>query len=272
MFRSLITLLVAALTFETVVAQIVNIEEVRADKDTSKTISGIAGLDFSVFNQNAGKNKPNNYLQLTFNSATGYNSNKHSYGLINHFNYILVNFTSDSLRNTVANTWYSHFRVNLLRKKRLSYELFVQGQADRARGLEWRFLTGGYFRYRLRAEEKKLNTFLGVGLMYEHEVWQNPELNYELETSDLPKFTNYLSCHYKPTANLEFNGIVYYQAGYSSLIERFRNRVSGDLSLAFKLSKALSFKTTFDCTYEDEPIVPVTKFVFTLANGFAVNF
>ena len=272
MFRVYLFLILSVPALDVARGQIVNIEEARADKDTSKVISGIAGLDFSLYNQNAGKDKPNNYLQLAFDSATGYNSLDHSYVLINHLNYILVNFTSDSLRNTVANTWYSHFRVNLYRKKRLSYELFIQGQADRARGLEGRFLGGGYLRFSLQAQEKKLNIFLGAGLMYEHEEWENPELQNNIQISSLPKSTNYLSAKYKPTGNIEINAITYYQVGYSNAIESFRNRVSGDISMAFKLSNAIAFKTSFNCIYEDKPIVPVTRFVFALANGIEVKF
>src|SRR3712207_7471735 len=37
--------------------------------------------------------------------------------------------------------------------------------------------------------------------------------------------------------NVQANAIVYYQVGYSKLIDDFRNRVSGEVSLGVKLTK-----------------------------------
>lgn len=267
-----VTLLFSAFWISAANAQIVNIEEGRVDRDSSNYIAGKAGLNFSLYNQNAGKNQPNNFLQLIFNANPAYISPKHSYLLVNYINYLLVNFNSDSLRNTVAKTGYSHFRVNLFRERRLSYEFFAQVQADKTRGLELRVLSGANLRYKVTRYEHKLTIYLGTGLMYEHETWINPQQEGQVRISDLPKSTNYVSAKFKPNDILEVNGIAYYQFGYSGRIDRFRNRVSGDISLNVKLSNVFGFKTNFNCTYEDEPIVPVTKFVYSLSNGIEVSF
>ncbi|MDX5438655.1 MAG: hypothetical protein LPK03_15750, partial [Pontibacter sp.] len=124
-------------------AQILNIERSRVERDTIHYFTGKAGVNFSMFNRNAGKNNPNNYLQLTFTGDLAYISAKHSYLLLNYYNYLLVNYDSREQRNTVASTGYSHFRINFLRNRKLSYELFTQVQADKARGLELRTLAGG---------------------------------------------------------------------------------------------------------------------------------
>ncbi|PIQ22835.1 MAG: hypothetical protein COW65_00920 [Cytophagales bacterium CG18_big_fil_WC_8_21_14_2_50_42_9] len=254
-------------------AQIVNIEEGRMGRDSSNHVAGQIGLDFSLYNQNAGRNQPNNYLQLTFKGDLAYNTPKHTYLFLNYFNYLLVNFNVEAQRNTVAQQGYSHLRANLYQARRLSYELFAQAQADKARGLEWRTLEGGYLRFRLmRQENKNINVFLGAGAMHEHEEWENPELAQQLQISNLVKWTSYVSAKFNIDKNIQANAITYYQVGYSKIIAAFRNRVSGDISLAVTLNKTLSFKTSFNCTYEDRPIVPVTKFVYTLANGIAVNF
>ncbi len=108
--------------------------------------------------------------------------------------------------------------------------------------------------------------------MHEHEEWENPELEQKLQISNLVKATSYVSAKINLNQNLQANAITYYQTGYSKLIQNFRNRVSGDISLAVKLNKILALKTSFNCTYEDRPIVPVTKFVYTLTNGIAVKF
>ena len=267
-FTLLFFFLVAA-----VQAQIVNIEEGRVGRDSSNHLAGQVGLDFSLFNQNAGRNQPNNYLQLTFNGDLVYHSGKHAYFLLNYVDYLLVNYTDQAQRNTVAHQGYSHLRVNLYQARRLSYELFVQAQVDKARGLEWRLLKGGYLRYRLlHRADNAIVVYAGAGLMQEHEEWENPELAQRLEVSNLVKGTSYVSAKYAVSQNIQANAIVYYQVGYSKKIAAFRNRVSGDISLAVKLNKVLAFKTSFNCTYEDRPVVPVTRLVYTLANGLVISF
>lgn len=252
-------------------AQILNIERSRVDRDSAGYFTGKGGLSFSMFNRNAGKDNPNNYLQLTFNGDVAYIAEKHSYLLLNYYNYLLVNYDSEELRNTVASTGYSHFRVNFMRKKRLSYEAFTQVQADKARGLELRTLAGGGVRYRLLSGEDG-SVYFGTGLMHEHEEWENPDMEQEFIVSDLFKSTNYLSGKVKLNEQVSTEGIAYYQVGHDKTIDRFRNRISGDISLQVKLTNVFSFKTNFNCVYEDKPIVPVTKFVYAISNGIQVQF
>ncbi|MGV3502617.1 MAG: DUF481 domain-containing protein [Adhaeribacter sp.] len=254
-------------------AQIVNIEQGRAGRDTSNHVAGHIGLDFSLFNQNAGKNQPNNYLRLALNGDLVYHSPLHTYFFLNYLNYLLVNYTDDTQRKTVAEQGYSHLRANFYQARRLSYEVFVQGQADKPRGLEWRSLAGGYLGFRVKEElEQDIQIFLGLGAMQEHEEWENPELEQKLEVANQLKAASYLSARYKLNPNVQAKATAYYQTGYSRKIDAFRNRVSGDISLAVKLNKVLAFKTSFNCTYEDRPLVPVTKFVYALSNGILVSF
>jgi hypothetical protein len=254
-------------------AQIVNVEEGRIGRDSSNHVAGKVGLAFSVYNQNAGPSQPNNYLQLTFNGGLAYNTAKHTFMFLNFFDYLLVNYTVPAQRNTVAEQGYTHLRANLYQARRLSYELFAQGQVDKARGLAWRSLGGGYLRFRMmRQEDKTINVFFGAGLMQEHEEWRNPQREQGLTISNLLKWTSYASAKFIIRQNVQANAITYYQVGYSNKIEAFRNRVSGDISLAVKLNKILAFTTRFNCTYEDRPVVPVTRFVYTLSNGIAINF
>ncbi|MBF9253854.1 DUF481 domain-containing protein [Pontibacter sp. 172403-2] len=271
--------LIAALSFSFCLAsffaanaQILNIERARVEQDSANYLTGKLGINFSVYNQNAGKNNPNNYLQFTFNGDLAYVSPQNSYLLINNYNYLLVNFTSEEQRNTVASTGYAHFRVNFLRKRKLSYELFAQVQADKARGLELRTLAGGGLRIAvLRGAD--VSVYAGTGLMHEHEEWRNlAQEGSGYRIADLVKSTNYISTKAKLSEQLSTEGIVYYQFGYDNNIARMRNRVSGDVSLNVKLNSKFAFRTSFNCTFENRPIVPVTKFVYALTNGIQMQF
>ena len=252
-------------------AQILNIERSRVAQDSADYVTGKAAFNFSMFNRNAGRNNPNNFLQLTFDGSSAYVSEKHSYQLLGNLNYLLVNYTSRESRNTVASNWYAHFRVNLLRKRQLSYELFTQYQADLARGLEVRSLTGGGLRYALLWEDD-VHVAIGSGLMYEHEEWKDPEQEGRLRVADLLKSTNYASVRAKFNEQVGTNAIIYYQTGYDHTIARVRNRISGDISFDVKVLNRLSLKTSFSCTFEDKPIVPVTKFVYSITNGVQYEF
>ena len=252
-------------------AQILNIERLRVEKDSINYFTGKAGLNFSMFIRNAGKNNPNNYLQLTFDGNIAFISAKHSYLLLNYYNYLLVNYDSRAERNTVASTGYSHFRTNFFYRSPFSYELFVQAQADKARGLELRTLAGGGIRYRL-LRTKNATIYVGTGLMHEHEEWENPGEETNIIISDQLKSTNYVSLKTKLNDYVSTEGIVYYQVGYADVIERYRNRVSGDITLQVKLTNRLNLRTNFNCTYEDEPIVPITNFVYSISNGVQVQF
>ena len=266
-------LLLLVFAFQSVAnAQIVNIEQGRSGRDSSNFFAGKFTTSFSLYNQNAGKNRPNNYLQLTLNGDVAYNSAQHTYLLLNYFNYLLVNYTDKTQRNTIAKQGYSHFRVNFHQAQRLSTELFVQAQVEKARGLEFRTLEGGYLRFRLMRNFKNVNVYFGTGLMHEHEEWENPEAENRLVVSNLLKTTNYVSARMKLQDNVQANAIVYYQTGYARVIDDFRNRISGDISLDVKLNKVLAFRTSFNCAYEDEPVVPVTKFVYAIRNGLTVGF
>ncbi|WP_181163717.1 DUF481 domain-containing protein [Pontibacter mangrovi] len=251
--------------------QILNIERARVEQDSANYFTGKAGLSFSMFNRNAGKDNPNNYLQLTFDGNVAYVSKLHSYLLLNYYNYLLVNYDSKELRNTVASTGYSHVRVNFFRARRLSYEAFSQVQADKARGLELRTLAGAGLRYRLLKREAS-GVYLGSGLMHEHEEWSNPEEDNQLIASNLVKLTNYVSGKATINENVGAEGIAYYQVGYDKRIDSFRNRISGDVSLQVKIYKWFSIRTGFSCTFEDKPIVPVTRFVYAISNGVQVQF
>ncbi|MFT2007762.1 DUF481 domain-containing protein [Pontibacter sp. 13R65] len=248
-----------------------NIERARLQRDSANYFTGSAGLNFSMYNRNAGRDNPNNFLQLTFTGDIGYFSRRHAYMLLNNYDYILVNFSSRETRNTVASNGFTHFRINLHRKQKLSYELFVQLQNDQARGLDLRTLSGAGVRIALLRNDA-VQLYAGTGLMHEHETWKDPDRDGVFQTSDLLKSTNYTSIRAKLNDLVSTSAIVYYQTGYDKAISRLRNRLSGDVGFDVKIYGKLSLRTNFNFTFEDEPIVPVTKFIYSINNGFKYEF
>ena len=166
---------------------------------------------------------------------------------------------------------YLHARSNFLRKRRLSHELFTQYQYDRVRGLRDRWLAGGGLRWRW-LESDKSSLYLGAGIMYEVEQWQDPEAENKFIQPKLWKSANYLSLNTAFSNQVSLHAISYYQTGFDNSIDAFRHCISATATLRVKLSSKLTFKTSFDGVYENRPVIPITKFIYSLNNGLTVSF
>ncbi len=253
------------LAFETATAQILNIEKTRVKGDTTHVLTGRFAVNFNLFNRDAGEDDPNNFLNLTLNANLVYFSELHAYLLIGRLNYLSVT------ENPVISTGYAHFRVNFLSHQRLSYETFTQIQYDQSRGLRDRWLIGSGIRYKIIQQQKtKLN--LGIGLMYETEQWNDPITEGELIIPQLLKASNYIGFEKNVSDQISLHTIAYYQVGYDKTISAFRHRLSGDMRVMFALSKVLSFSIHFNGVYENRPIIPITKFIYSLSNGLTFKF
>ncbi len=246
-------------------AQILNVEKSRLEADTSKRFIGNVNVGFNLNNRGAIAERSITYLGITANSNTAYLSKANMYSLINFFNYI----SNDG--NAFISSGYSHFRINYLHERRLSYENYVQYQYDRPRGLSFRRLVGAGIRYRVTKNDK-ISVFAGTGIFFEQERWTSSNVEIGVRQADLFKTNNYLSARYEARKNLQFNTIVYYQAGPDNNAGLFRQRVSGELNVNVKITNNIGFATSFTSTYENHPIIPVRKFIFALTHGIAINF
>ncbi len=246
-------------------AQILNVEKSRIKEDSSNYFIGNIGVNFTLHNRDADEDNPSNFIGLSGNGNIAYMAEKHSYILINFINYTVVQ------NDPIVQTGYSHFRVNLFRRARASNELFTQYQYDLGRGLESRWLIGTGLRINL-VKSENTDVVLGPGVMYEYEKWENPEEGQPDREAELYKSTNYVSIRQNVNDYIEFNAIAYYQTGYDKSIENFRHRISGDFNLSIDITNKLALVTTFTCTFENRPIVPVKKFIYTVTNGLAYSF
>ncbi len=265
-------LLLSLLFSSSLLAQILNVEKARinqANKGSSKSFLLNASFGFKANNRTAAVNDPIKFLSLNGSADLAYLSKKHSYLLINFLDYLSIN------EDPFISFGYTHLRMNFLRKRFLSYEVFGQAQYDLLRGLDQRFLTAAGFRFNWITQEKfSLST--GHGLMFEHEIWDNPlaEDNPETipaqETANITKSANYISVRWALKDYLDFNTICYYQVGRFE--EVIRNRINMDANLNVKLNNFLTFRVNFSCAYENQPIVPITKFIYSISNGIQFNF
>lgn len=246
-------------------AQILNVEKNRTSRDTTHYWVGELNFNLLLHNRSASPDNPVRYTSLGTGADVAYVSGHHRYMLLNQLSYSAIT------GNAFISTGYSHFRANFLWQRPLSYELFAQAQYDIGRGLESRYLSGGGLRYTF-VKEKKIKLALGVGAMYEQERWQVPGTEGEgIITTRFPKSSNYLSGRWQVNEFVNMNAIVYYQTGYDRDIDSFRNRFSGDANLNVKLWGRFTFFSTFNAAYDNQPVVPVVNFIYSLNNGLKVS-
>lgn len=245
--------------------QILNVEKSRIKDDSANYFVGKIGLSFTLHNRDEDETGTNIFIGLIANTNTAYLSAKNSYILINYVNYTALG------DQEASHTGYTHFRTNFSRQKKVSTETFTQYQYDLGRGLRSRWLIGAGLRIKL-VENESTTFIFGPGLMYEYEDWVSPIEGQESRKVDLIKSSNYVSLNKKLTDQVNLNTIAYYQTGYDDNIESFRHRVSGELNLTINITQKLSLATAFNCTFEDRPVVPVNKFIYTITNGLEYIF
>lgn len=246
------------------VGQILNIERARLQPDSMKIVETKFTAGLNIFNRSAAENAPVNLIGFNVSLNSIYQQDKNAFMLLSKFDYLKIN------EDVFLNFGYIHGRVNFLRSEELNFEIFTQYSYDNFRGLDGRIILGGGLRYRIM-EKENTNLILGVGGFYEKEKWQIPDSENIINVR-LPKNSNYLSFRATINENIDLNMIVYYQTGYDPGIGKFRNRYSNFTVLNTTITKQLSFLNSFEISYEDKPVVPVTKVVFSFNTGISLNF
>ncbi|MGB5976962.1 MAG: DUF481 domain-containing protein, partial [Cyclobacteriaceae bacterium] len=219
------------------------------------------GLFFNLNNRASTPEQEIVFTQFKLNSNAAHLGQYHDHILIGELDY---NTVTDG---PLISTGYGHYRIHWLKEKQLSYETFTQVQYDQGRGMDVRYLFGGGLRFAV-IDRKKTSLHLGAGGMFERERWQIPEEDPVVtRIKNLPKSSNYLSFRREISNTTNINMITYYQVGYDSEDNVFRNRLSGEVNLILAISKKFNFNATFNYFYDEDPIVDITKFVYEISNG-----
>lgn len=235
-------------------AQILNIESFRLEKDTSNIFLGSVSFGYSS------KKQISNVSQFSTNCNAAYLTNKHSYMIIS-------NLTSvKALNQNVVNQGYAHFRINFLRKNRVSLEQFNQVQYDKGRGLLDRYLTGICLRYRIHSSQP-WNLSVNTGIIYEHEDWM-----YLQETAyrDYIKSSSNVSYKIKINQFVSFYSTMYYQALPDDFFNFFR--FISDSCVQIKMSTKLNFMTQYTAQYDNAPIIKVPNLTYSFISSIQYNF
>ena len=160
------------------------------------------------------------------------------------------------------NQAYVHTRWTAMWFKSWGTELFAQAQEDSFRSLILRQLYGGGLRAELLGHSNQ-SLALGVGAMYEREVYQeeqanmavgsvNPTAVFKQVTENNLRLTNYISLkqNLQWATELQLSATVYYQPR-SDMPKDYR--ILADLGIEIKLSKFLRIVESLSVMYDSEP-------------------
>jgi len=260
MLRSSLTILLTLFIAQIVSAQILTVDRPSITVDSSEFFLGSIDFSYNINNQ-----KNTVYKGLLSKADLMYVSDQHEYIFINQFRYY------SSTGSPFISTGYSHFRINFLRRKKLSYESFVQLQYDKGRNMPFRFLVGSGIRYEILARSKNRMHY-GIGLMYERERWKSLDESETLITPEFIKVSSYISTNTNLNEYIRLVFVGYYQSGYDENIEQLRNRINVSASLVVKINSFLSLTTNVNYQYEDQPIIPINNVIYSVTNGLLLNF
>lgn len=245
--------------------QLLNIDTHEIYTDTTKYITGSIALKFHLDNKNATVDKKNSFIVFENKNDLVFVGLKNNYLISNHIRYF------NSSGGAFISSGQAHGRANFLKMRKVSYEVFSQVFYDRNRFLDYRFLLGAGIRIKIASHEK-FGLFVGTELMYEHEKWDNPENELQFIIKDLPKIGFYTNFRRKISDASTLRILLIYQTGYDPDPGLVRNRTSIDAQFDVQIFKRLYFTVKFIGSYEDEPIYPINRFVYTFENGLAFRF
>lgn len=260
MKRAFYSSILSCLLF-TVEGQILKVDKGSLASDSSNYFIGVIDATFAINNRSSTVEEQSIYVGVNNNVDIVYIADKSATVFLSGLNYFKIG-DGPLIYNGTA-----HLRQILRRSAKLSPEVYGQIQFDESRNMELRWLLGGGYRWSI--QQRRNSIFAGLGIFRELERWNagDNEINKELW-----KMNSYLSADIKLTASTNINAIVYFQSGIDGAIDRFRNRVSGQLEFKNALTDQFKVKMTSNFLLDDRPIIPLNKFIYEVYFGVEYSF
>jgi len=234
----------------------VNTESMRNSSDGNGITNSI-GFDFGFEKSNQEVFEVAGKYRLDYISKNG----SHSFFVINYDNGYEK---EEDQKNSIINKGFSHLRFTKNISNNLYLELFTQYGFNDFLLMKQRKLFGSGFRYKV-LEQKKMNGFLGVGVMKEDE-------QYDLETNEnksLVRSTNYFTWQIQISDNASLQNTAYYQLDISRSSD---NRLLYDGDLNVDLNDKLTITLTLNYRHDSEPHGSLGKSYIQLKNGVEFTF
>ena len=235
----------------------INTEAMRSENVTDKFINKV-NVDFGIEKADAKVIELAAAYRLDYFNPTGL----HVFLILNYENGYKQEKGLE--KNQVVNKGFGHLRMTKIISSKLFFEVFTQFGFNDFLLMKDRKLAGSGLRYKMVSNDR-MNTFLGIGLMQENEIYDivnEPE-------KKLLRSTNYLRWNINITENTQLYNTVYYQFSFSDINDY---RLLYDGSINFSVNENLSFFIELNYRYDNDPHGNMGKSYIQLNNGIEFTF
>mgnify|MGYP001262995692 FL=1 len=235
----------------------INTEAMRSENVTDKFINKV-NVDFGIEKADAELIELAAAYRLDYFNPTGL----HVFLILNYENGYEQEKGLE--KNQVVNKGFGHLRMTKMISSKLFFEVFTQFGFNDFLLMKDRKLAGSGLRYKMVSNDR-MNTFLGIGLMQENEIYDivnEPE-------KKLLRSTNYLRWNINIAENTQLYNTVYYQFSFSDINDY---RLLYDGSINFSVNEKLSFVIELNYRYDNDPHGNMGKSYIQLNNGIEFTF
>jgi len=250
---SIILLMTA--NYNSVLAQIVNIESKRNNKIDSSDWNGSVNMGFN-FVENGKR-----IITIKGNFRLEHLRGPHLFLSISDM--IFGKIDNDGFQNK----GFQHFRYNYSIKTRLTWEAFAQWQYNERIKLNTRILAGTGPRFAILYKDP-YNVYTGIAYMYEYneEEYGDPISRY---FSNDHRLSTYISFSLKPSKLVRILSTSYFQPVLNNFDDL---RLSSVSSLELNITKQLKFINTFNVSHDSRVPEGVSNTIYSYLSGLKFTF
>ena len=187
----------------------------------------------------------------------------------NFHSFIIINFNNgyekeDDATNIITNKGFIHFRTTRNLIKDYQVEVFTQYEFNEFLLLNDRYLIGSGLRIGLQ-EDEPINTYLGMGFMYEKETYNTDIMHEKI----LIRSTNYIKNNLALTSNIDLSNTAYFQIATDDSNDY---RILYDGGLEFYANDSFAFTISWNYRYDSDPHGDLGNGYVQISNGMSFNF
>lgn len=163
-----------------------------------------------------------------------------------------------------VNDGYQHLRISRKLNDTYTVEGFAQSQYDEIRDIKNRQLYGGGIRH-----STDNHNFFGVSGFYEFELQEGNEIQEEGLVETNLRLSAYAQVNIDLLKFISIRSTTYLQP---SVLDISDFRVTNQTDLFFKFTEQLFFSSSFEGSYDSNPVVTIPNFTFNVENGLGFEF
>jgi len=188
----------------------------------------------------------------------------------NFHSFMIINFDNgyekenNAPKNSITNKGFIHLRTTKNVLKNYQMEVFTQYGFNDFLMLNDRYLIGSGLRIGFQ-ENEHVNTYLGIGLMYEKETYNTDTANEQ----SLVRSTNYIKNNIAVTPNIDLSNTAYFQIASDDFNDY---RILYDGGIDFHVNDLFAFTTSLNYRYDNDPHGNLGSSYIQISNGISFNF